>query len=450
MRPEQLLFGGAGAAITMAAVYLIYSLLLALGLLLSSPWWIVQAIRQGKYRAGLRERLGVVPERLRLGANERRIWVHAVSVGEVLAISSLLGTLRASFPEHRVVLSTTTLTGQTLARQRFGEENVFYFPIDVGWCMRRWIRAVRPELVVLAETEFWPNFLRRAKTSGAPVAVVNARISDRSFPGYLRFRGLLRGILRNVDAFAAQSSEDARRLVEIGAEPSRVMVAGNLKFEVTSPTEPEFVRWLREEVTQEHAGPIIVAGSTVEGEEPIVLGAFDGVVKKFPRAVLVLAPRHKERFDSVAGLVQQRGALSLRRSSWNGVRSSGLAGGVVLLDSIGELASMYALADIAFVGGSLVPRGGHNILEAAQFGAPVITGPYTENFRDIMRAFIDEDAVVVAQPGEFASELLELLNDDVKRRSIGERGLKVIGANAGATGRTLEILRGLVDERRRS
>jgi 3-deoxy-D-manno-octulosonic-acid transferase len=450
MRPEQLPFGRTRAAITMAAVYLIYSLLLALGFLLSSPWWIVQAIRHGKYRAGLRERLGFIPNRLKLAANEGRIWVHAVSVGEVLAISGLLGTLRTSFPEHRVLLSTTTLTGQTLARQRFGEENVFYFPIDVGWCVRRWMRAVRPELVVLAETEFWPNFLRRAKTSGARVAVVNARISDRSFPGYLRFRGLLRGILRNVDAFAAQSSEDARRLVEIGAEPSRVMVAGNLKFEVTSPTEPEFVRWLREELKAEHAGPIIVAGSTVEGEEPSVLDAFDRVLKEFSGAVLVLAPRHKERFDSVAGLVQQRGMLSMRRSVWNGVQSSSIAGGVVLLDSIGELASMYALADIAFVGGSLVPRGGHNILEAAQFGAPVITGPYTENFRDIMRTFIDEDAVVVAQPDSLASELFELLSDDAKHQSIGERGLKVVRANAGATGRTLEILRGLIDERRPS
>ena len=434
----------------MAAVYLIYSLLLALGLLLSSPWWIVQAIRHGKYRAGLRERLGYIPKRLKLTANERRIWVHAVSVGEVLAISSLLGTLRTSFPEHRVMLSTTTLTGQTLARQRFGEENVFYFPIDVGWCVRRWMRAVRPELVVLAETEFWPNFLRRAKTSEARVAVVNARISDRSLPGYLRFRGWLRGILRNVDAFAAQSSEDARRLVEIGAEPSRVMVVGNLKFEVTSPTEPEFVRWLREEVTREHPGPIVVAGSTVEGEEPFVLDAFNRVVTKFPQTLLVLAPRHKERFDSVAGLVEQRGMLSLRRSAWNGVHSGKLAGGIVLLDSIGELASMYALADVAFVGGSLVPRGGHNILEAAQFGTPVITGPYTENFRDIMRAFIDEDAVVVAETDQFASELLELLNDDAKRRSIGERGLKVVRANAGATGRTLELLRDLINERRRS
>jgi 3-deoxy-D-manno-octulosonic-acid transferase len=448
MRPEQLPFGGTGAAITMAAVYLIYSLLLALGLLLSSPWWVVQAIRHGKYRAGLRERLGSVPKRLKLAANERRIWVHAVSVGEVLAISSLLGTLRTSFPEHRVLLSTTTLTGQTLARQRFGEENVFYFPIDVGWCVRQWMRTVRPELVVLAETEFWPNFLRRAKTSGAFVAVVNARISDRSFPGYLRLRGLLRGVLRNVNTFAAQSSEDARRLVEIGAEPSRVVVVGNLKFEVTSPREPEFVRWVREAATREHAGPVIVAGSTVEGEEPIVLDAFDRVSKEFPRAVLVLAPRHKERFDNVAGLLRQRGVPVLRRSSWNGVHSGNLAGGIVLLDSIGELASMYALADVAFVGGSLVPRGGHNILEAAQFGAPVITGPYTENFRDIMRAFIDEDAVVVAQPDRFASELIKLLSDDAPRRSIGERGLKVVRANAGATGRTLEVLRSLINERR--
>lgn len=443
MRPAATSLGRVRHAITMAAVYVIYSLLLTLGLLLSSPWWIVQAIRHGKYRAGFRERLGFVPDRLKLAAGERRIWVHAVSVGEVLAISSLFAKLREAFPEHRVLLSTTTLTGQTLARQRFGEENVFYFPLDIGMCVRSSLRAVRPELVVLAETEFWPNFLHLSKKSGASIAVVNARISDRSFPRYSRFRGLLRGVLRNVNAFAAQSAEDARRLVAIGADSKRVHVAGNLKFEVSAKSEPEFVKWLREQISRDHAGPVIVAGSTVDGEEPIVLDAFDTVRREFPRALLVLAPRHKERFESVATLLQQRAFAFLRRSRWDGSENA-FAGNVVLLDTIGELALTYALADIAFVGGSLVPRGGHNILEAAQFGVPVVTGPYTENFRDIIRIFAVEQAMVIAKPEEYATVLVRLLKDEAQRKEIGERGLKILRANTGATDRTVEMLRELV------
>ena len=446
MRPAATSLGRVRRAITMAAVYAIYSLLLTLALLVSSPWWIVQAIRHGKYRAGLRERLGLIPDRLKLAPEERRIWVHAVSVGEVLAISSLVAKLREAFPAHRFLLSTTTLTGQTLARQRFGEENVFYFPLDIGLCVRSSLRKIRPEMVILAETEFWPNFLHLATKSGAKIAVVNARISDRSFPRYLRFRGPLRGVLRNVDAFAAQSAEDARRLVAIGADERRVHVAGNLKFEVSAKSEPEFVQRLREQISRDKARPVIVAGSTVDGEEPMVLEAFDAVRREYSRALLVLAPRHKERFESVASLLQQMGFSFLRRSRWSREEKAEIVGNVVVLDTIGELAATYALADIAFVGGSLVPRGGHNILEAAQFGAPVITGPYTENFRDIIRAFADDGAMVIAQPEEFASALVKLLKDDARRNEIGERGLKVLRANAGATERTVQILRELVAE----
>jgi 3-deoxy-D-manno-octulosonic-acid transferase len=431
-------------------VYLIYNLLLALGLLLSSPWWLIQALRHGKYRAGLQERLGFVPERLGLAAGERRIWVHAVSVGEVLAISRLVHRMREQFPGHRVLVSTTTLTGQMLARQRFGAENVFYFPLDFDWCVWRWINAVRPELVVLAETEFWPAFLHRAKRSGAHIAVVKARISDHSLPRYFRFRRLLRVVLQNVDAFAAQSAEDARRLVQIGAAASGVEAVGNLKFEVSPPAEPDFVAWLRQAIAREHAGPVIVAGSTVDGEEAYVMEAFSAVLREFAQATLVLAPRHKERFESVAEMLRESRLPVLRRSLWRREEPAALSGSVLLLDSIGELASVYALADVAFVGGSLVPRGGHNILEAAQFGAPVVTGPHTENFRDIMQAFKSENAVVVVAPDEFAARLLALLKDDAQRETIGTRGMHVVQANSGATERTLAILGDLLNQRRPS
>src|SRR6266436_4416508 len=199
-------------------MYLIYSALLTVGLLAATPYWLLEMLRHGKYRKGLRQRLGQVPLSV-CNPHGRSIWVHAVSVGEVLAVSELIGKLRVEFPEHRILISTTTDTGQSLASRRFGAENVFYFPLDFSFAILRYFAALRPDLVVIAETEFWPNFLRTASDSGAQIAVVNARISDRSFPGYRRWKRILRPVLRNISAFVAQTAEDASRLIEIGAPP---------------------------------------------------------------------------------------------------------------------------------------------------------------------------------------------------------------------------------------
>src|SRR5215469_14942403 len=245
-------------------MYLLYSAVLACALVLGSPHWIFEMLRHGKYRRGLRERLGSVPPGMR--GPRPTIWVHAVSVGEVLAVSELVGRLRAEFPNHRVMISTTTDTGQKLAAARFGAENVFYFPLDFAFAVRRWVRALQPELVVIAETEFWPNFLRVAK-SGARIAIVNARISDRSLPGYKRWRGILRRVLANVDIFLVQTSEDARRLHEIGAPADRVSVGGNLKYDIPAPAHAAIVDELRLVLKQGGAGPVLVCGSTVDGEE---------------------------------------------------------------------------------------------------------------------------------------------------------------------------------------
>src|SRR6266403_940431 len=225
-------------------MYLLYSALLAIGLLLGLPYWLFEMLRHGTYRHGLRERLGAVPERIR-NPSQRSIWVHAVSVGEVLAISELVRELRSRFPEHRVVVSTTTDTGQRLAAARFGAENVLYFPIDFQFCMLRYFSALQPVLVVVAETEFWPNFLRMARISGARIAVVNARISDRSLPGYRRWRWLLRPVLQKIDLFLAQTAEDARRLAEIGAPADRISVSGNLKFDIPAPSAPAILGQLQ-------------------------------------------------------------------------------------------------------------------------------------------------------------------------------------------------------------
>jgi 3-deoxy-D-manno-octulosonic-acid transferase len=427
----------------MAAVFILYSALLALGLLLTSPYWVVQMLRLGKYRAGLAERLGRVPERICVEDARPAIWIHAVSVGEVLAISGLVAALRQAMPGYRVLVSTTTHTGQKLARDRFGAENVFYFPLDFAFCIRPYVTALRPALLVVAETEFWPNFLRVVRTSGAHVAVVNARISDRSFPRYRRWRGLLARVLRYVDLFLAQSEEDARRLREISAPADCVHVSGNLKFDVKPPEEAPVVAELRRAIAQSGAGPIIVAGSTVEGEEEQIVGGFETIREQYPRSLLILAPRHKERFAAVSEILSASGIQFVGRSAMTG--DSSLAGSVLLLDTLGELASVYALADVAFVGGSLVPRGGHNILEPAHWGVATVVGPHTENFRDILGIFRRADAVRIAQPEALADVLLELLRNEPLRRGLGERARKVVEEQMGATERTLEALRALIE-----
>src|SRR5229473_7664680 len=257
-------------------MYFLYSALLALVLLLGSPYWLFEMFRHGKYRRGLRQRLGQVPERFRKSSMPS-IWIHAVSVGEVLAVSELVLALRAQFPDYGVVISTTTDTGQKLAIARFGAENVFYFPFDFAFSVRPWVDALRPALIVIAETEFWPNLLRVAHESGGRVAIVNARISDRSLPGYRRWRKVLTSVLRSVDLFLAQAPEDARRLVEIGADADRVLVGGNLKYDVLPPPSPPIVGQLRAALAASGSGPVLVCGSTVEGEEELLSAAFKDV-----------------------------------------------------------------------------------------------------------------------------------------------------------------------------
>lgn len=423
--------------------YLLYSFVLALAMLVSTPYWLYQIVRHGKYRRGLAERMGKVPARLGSLGGARVIWIHAVSLGEVLAVSGLVGLLRRTFPQHRILISTTTDTGQNLARKQFGEENVFYFPMDFASAIRPYLHALKPELVVLAETEFWPNFLRLAHAGGARIAVVNARISDRSWPRYCRFRWALRRMLGQVDLFLAQTEEDRNRLESIGADPVRVQVTGNLKFDVNLPALSPIVDNLRRSLSTDGAGPILVCGSTVEDEEAPLLKAFENLRVGHPRATMILAPRHPERFDTVAKLIEQMGIPYYRRSLWAG---ESLAGGVLLLDTIGELAALYALADVAFVGGSLVPRGGHNIIEPAQHGVAIVTGNHTENFRDIVWLFQSRDAVRIVGVSELPLTLMQLIDDDAERMALGRRAKETILSQMGATERTLEALKSLLAE----
>jgi len=419
-------------------MYLLYSALMAAGLLVSLPYWIFQMKRRGKYRLGLRQRLGSVPAKLQPTCSRGTIWVHAVSVGEVLAVSRLVNEMRRRWPAARVLVSTSTDTGQKLARTRFGAESVFYFPLDFAFAIRPYLQVLQPELVVIAETEFWPNFLRLSKRNGARLAVVNARISDRSWPGYRRLRWWLPGVISKVDLFLAQTYEDRKRLIDIGAPEDRVEVTGNLKFDVEPPSPPPVMASLRQSFQESGAGPILVCGSTVdEEEERILLQAFQNILASHPRSVMILAPRHPERFPVVASLLESIGIRFWRRSLWSG---EPVSGGILLLDSIGELAPVYGLADIAFVGGSLVPKGGHNIIEPARYGVPIVVGNHYENFRDIIGLFQAHDAVRIVGPAELPLVLMELISDEAERKTLGRRAAETWRSQTGATERTFAAL----------
>jgi 3-deoxy-D-manno-octulosonic-acid transferase len=273
---------------------------------------------------------------------------------------------------------------------------------------------------------------------------VNARISDRSLPGYVRWRSLLAGVLKNVDLFLTQSDEDTWRLAQIGAEPSRVRMSGNLKFDAKTPAAASGVALVRGVLERGSARPVVVCGSTLEGEEAILQRAFQAVHSRFAAAVFILAPRHPERFDAVANLMEKSGLRWWRRSQLRA--DDAVRGGVLLLDSLGELAGVYGLGDLAFVGGSLVPRGGHNILEPAQHAVPILVGPHTENFRDIVSIFSRAEALRIVTPENVADAMVELLANDLLRTELGRRGADVFRAQAGATARTLEAIAGLLGD----
>ena len=351
-----------------------------------------------KYREGLAARLGRVPSALAdLGGERPLIWLHAVSVGEVLAASRLVRELDRAFPGFHLVISTTTRTGQELARERFGANRVFYCPLDLPWAVHAYLKALNPQLLILAETEFWPNLLSGCFRRGIPVAVVNARISDRSWPRYRLLRNLWKPLLGRLSRVLAQSETDAGRLKAIGCLPERLTVNGNLKFDVRVARETDATRQLKALAPDLR---LVVAGSTLEGEEAALVEAWPQLLEADPQLAMILAPRHLERFAAVAALLENSGAAWIKRSSWLTERDRAprplRPGEIVLLDTIGELAPVYSLAAVAFVGGSLIPAGGHNPLEPAQFGVPIVMGPHYANFRAITNDLLAHHAVHIA------------------------------------------------------
>ncbi len=422
-------------------MYFLYSLLLGIGFVVSAPFYAWKGRGTGKYRATFRERMGRLPEDVRTGARPV-IWVHAVSVGEVLAARALIAALVERLPGHDVFLSTTTMTGNAIARATVsGAAGLFYAPFDVRGPVRRVLDRLSPSLLVLVETELWPNLIHESRRRGARVAVVNGRISPRSYPRYRRIRPFLRRVLAEVDLFLMQGEAHAERALALGAEPSRVRVTGNIKYDALENPEPSdgLVRLFAGRAGR----PLWVAGSTVPGEEQTILTALRQARAAVPDLALVIAPRRPERFGEILPLVAAAGFVGVSRTALGD--GPWAEGDVLLLDTLGELAQVYAMATIAFVGGSLAAYGGHNILEPAIAGKAVVVGPHMENFQEIADAFRAEDALVqVPSAAALATTVTSLLLDDARRRALGERARGLVLGNRGALERTVAALAELV------
>jgi len=448
-------------------VYLSYSLLMGLAAILLTPYWLIQGIRHGKYLSNLKERFGLSFPALEKLPEKRNaaIWLHAVSVGEVLAGLTLAKRLKETFAERPLIISTTTITGQELAKERMAfADAIIYFPLDWGFCVRRAFAAVQPALVVVLETEIWPNFLREASRRSVPVIFVGGRISDRSFSrsqAWLSLAGfylrpLLKDALSRAAAFWMQSEKDAERVKALGAPAEKVKIGGNLKYDSELPKSTPLAEWLESELDRSGRRPLIVAGSVVATEEPLALIAFGVTQGEHRRALMVLAPRKPERFDAAAAFITESQRKYLRRSSLAVPSPSGqMSGGsetqipedvtVLLLDSIGELASLYRLADGVFVGGSLVDSGGHNILEPAAFGKVSVFGESMENFAEIAHRFVTAGAALqVASPEDAGVSWIELLREPERNKRMGDIARRLVEESRGTTERAIEAIRTLL------
>jgi 3-deoxy-D-manno-octulosonic-acid transferase len=429
-------------------MYFIYSVLVLAFFVVVSPWFFYQAIRYKKYVASLGQRMGYLPVSFNMDA-EQSIWIHAVSVGEVLTARPLIRDLRARYPRLRIFLSTTTLAGQQLARRNASDADaVFYFPFDLNLFVRRTLNLVRPRLFIMMETEIWPNLLRECRKRGVKTAIVNGRLSQRSYPRYRLVRGFMRRVLGDIDRFCVQSDESARRFIDLGASPSTVTVTGSLKFD-SLDLGPSIQGRARERVLRHFrvpaSRPVVVAGSTMKGEEPAVLRAFRRLRSAAPTALLIIAPRHPERFGDVARLCREEGMKTVLRTELP-IDAEPRAD-VVVLDSIGELATIYQLATVVFVGGSLVATGGHNILEPAVFGKPVVFGPHMDNFAEIAAAFVSNGAAIqVRSDREFEDTLRSLMTDPVRRARLGAAARALVEANRGAKDKSLQVLSELLPQ----
>jgi 3-deoxy-D-manno-octulosonic-acid transferase len=433
-------------------MYFLYRILTAIGMLLIGPYYAWRGWRRGEPASTLAERFGGVPpeiaERARVAPGA--IWIHAVSVGEVLAAQPLVERLKAG-AGRSVFVSTTTETGRRLARERLqSADGIFYFPLDWVVPVRRALRTIHPAIVIIMETEIWPNFLREARGAGIPVVFVNARISERSLGRFEKWKFLVgefyRRVLQDVELFLAQTPQDAERLREMGASEDRVEVIGNLKYDSDPPKITPFGMWLEGQIQQQERWPVLIAGSVVAEEEAAVMAAYDIVQRQWRRTLLVFAPRKPDRFAAAADIAAEGGWTVIRRSQVSIEAPLDENADVLVLDSIGELAGLYLFGDAVFVGGSLVPSGGHNILEPAWFSKPPVFGASMENFRDMANQFLAAKAGVQVTSGQQLGKVwVQLIEDNPLRERMGKAARQLSERNRGATDRAIGRITALLD-----
>jgi 3-deoxy-D-manno-octulosonic-acid transferase len=423
--------------------YLIYDILL----ILATPGIMVYSLfrswRRNRRREGMLERCGIYKKGL-FSSNEvmDTIWIHAVSVGETIAVHPLLKSLKERFPETRIVLSNVTETGHGIAQNMREVDTCIYFPFDYPLTVKRALRQVCPRLVVVVETEIWPNFLKAAKGMGIPVVLVNGRISDRSFGRYMRLKWFFRPVLANIAAFCMQTADDARRITAMGSVPISVSVTGNLKYDIpVNLPSVERKNALRKAYRIPEGMTVITAGSTHGGEEEAVLSAYRRLLADGKECLLVLAPRHPERAGVVSEILDGFGISFTLRSRIGERTGAFRAGQVLLVDTVGELMGFYTISELVFVGGSLVPTGGHNILEPASLGVPVLFGPHMNNFRESASLILAcGGGLQVKDSDDLALTLMNLMGNSEKRLSMGENGMRLVLANSGAANRQMEVI----------
>ena len=425
------------------ALYDLILLLIAAGMV---PWYLLRRAFGLRSRSGLRERFGCyAPQRLTAIKGRPVIWIHAVSVGETRAAIPLIKGLRQAWPDHALVLTNVTETGHEVATTIAELDLCLFFPLDLSFVIRRVLDRLQPTMIVIVETEIWPHLIRAAAQRSIPLALVNGRISDRSYPRYLRFKGVLAPLLKEVRLFCMQSDLDSQRIVALGARPESAVSCGNLKFDMPMNRAEADSSLLRCRYRLPDSLPLWICGSTHDGEETALLQCYRTLLEQGAELALILVPRHPPRVAAVAELLSAAN-FSYRRRSQLKAESPLLAKGEVLLvDTLGELLPLYAASDVVFVGGSLVPVGGHNLLEAALVSRPVLFGPYMHNFREISRLILSAGAGSQVQTAqELPALLTRYLHDPQLGQQQGAAGAKLVAAHAGATSRTVELLQGLV------
>src|SRR3989304_5670892 len=426
-------------------MYLLYNLLIILFVTITSPFWLYKVVTKEKHRKGFWEKLGLRTELNSAPGDGRcRIHIHAVSVGEVIAANPFIKGLRQRHPEIRLTLSTVTPTGNEVARKRLPEvDRILYSPFDLPWSVKRFIRSVKPDIYVSVETELWPNFLREVKRSGARSLIINGRISPDAFKGYKRLRPLMKKVLSNVDLFCMQSDEDARRIREIGASPESVTVTGNMKYDqkfIEMDEEASYAKMLLFGINK--GDKVIVAGSPHPGEDEAILSSYFECLKDDEKLRLIIVPRHIERTADIERLVKAKGLDVIRRTGLgNSEKNSVSHRTVIVVNTIGELSTLYSIATVVIIGGSFIPHGGQNPLEAMYYKKPVIFGKHMFNFKQITEEILESGAGVMVENENYLKETMKgLLNNISKQREMGEKGYKIIARNRGAVERNLAMI----------